>query len=525
MINDFFLGTKLFYKKNKEVFIFSLVLLIIYLYISNVKLKIIFLFFSVLIPLNLIYLCAFLGILGFAFAGVLLAIISVEIGFKIQFGERVSEAILKSLLESIGNSKGNLSILSSFSVLIISSTIFTILLLIGFYFVRKNRSKGILYSLSIFSIVAISLFLGKMIYKDHRFIPDVKAYPELVGTLFYERSNLLLGDVAVIITDYLTKLTYAVKTDKTSPVGIMKQHTENQLVVFVLGESSLSKRYSIYGYDKVTTPYLSSLIQRNDVCYFDNVHSSAPITRDSIAMTLSFHTPENITPFFEQKSVIELAKDNGYKSYWLSSQGLIGLYDTKYAYLVQDSDIIKFTNWEDNRLPILLSEILSTKGKKFIILHMSGNHMPYQNQYDSIDNEQLTDADDYDKSIHKTDRIIHEIIEILNTNQSDYTLFFTSDHGEIVGKGHGMLYGSSDQYLIPYVFKSTKNHEQVCQFVSSLRNKNGYISALNNKFILLNMLGYSIDDIYLRAEVENDRVLHSDGRSYQWQAILQMNRN
>src|SRR5699024_6658828 len=160
-----------------------------------------------------------------------------------------------------------------------------------------------------------------------------------------------------------------------------KGGNSSHLIVFLLGETSYSGRYGSYGYDKNTSPNLDKLAAAENSCLFDKVHSSAPITRDSIAMTLSFETPENIAPLFEETSIIELAREIGYTTYWLSSQTLSGTHDSKYGYLAKGSDILDFTDWEDNRLPDLLERYLDRAihedNRAFIVLHMLGSHRPY----------------------------------------------------------------------------------------------------------------------------------------------------
>lgn len=524
MIKKYFLFIKTFLVKHKFLLFFIFLLFISSLYIGSINKN--YILSGLFVSLSLIYLCAFLGKIGTLISIVLLAILSIELGFRIQFGERLPVVTLKSVLDS--NNHESVTMLSTLYLAVAFFIIFTLLFTVLFFFVKKNRIKKRHHLCIIFLLTLPPLLFICFVYNEYRLSHTIKTYPSAIGTLIYQRNNLIFGDVAVIAAEYLTreyliKSKYKYDNNKKIPKHIIKHNQGDPLVIFVLGETSLSSRYSIYGYHKNTTPYLASLIKQKDVCYFDNVHSSAPVTRDSISMTLSFHIPEDIMPMFEEKSVIELAKDNGYKTYWLASQYIDGPYDAKYAYLASNSDIIKFTDWEDNKLPELLHEALATEDKKFIILHMAGSHQPYMDKFDPIDSEQLADSDNYDKSIHKTDRVINAIINELEINGQPYSLFFTSDHGEDVGKGHGLQYASNEQYMIPYIFKSTSNSQKLCQFVESIKNKDNGINALNNKFILLNMLGYQIEEDYLRREVENDRVLHSDEQVYQWNTLLNRN--
>ncbi|WP_334471986.1 sulfatase-like hydrolase/transferase [Arsenophonus sp. PmNCSU2021_1] len=205
------------------------------------------------------------------------------------------------------------------------------------------------------------------------------------------------------------------------------------------------------------------------------------------------------------KSIVEMARYNGYKTYWLGSQEIEGTHGSRYGFIAKKSDHIKLTNYNDNKLVELLSEILSDNTqKRFIVIHLFGNHKPYNN-YDEIDKKALPKAEKYDLTIHHTDRIVNDIFNVINEKKINYNLIYTSDHGEVVNVGHGLKKGR-EQYLIPFMYKST-NPEYNCQFIESFRNKNGYLSGLMNKYILSELLGYGIDKSTLTKEREYDRIL------------------
>ncbi|WP_334468723.1 sulfatase-like hydrolase/transferase [Arsenophonus sp. PmNCSU2021_1] len=225
-------------------------------------------------------------------------------------------------------------------------------------------------------------------------------------------------------------------------------------------------------------------------------------------MTLAFHTPENEDNLFINKSIVEMARYNEYKTYWLGSQKIKGTHDSKYGFITLKSDYIKLTNYKDDMLPSILETVLSdNEQKRFIVIHLHGNHMPYIN-YDEIDKNSLPNAEKYDLTIHHTDRIVNDLFNVINEKKIDYNLIYTSDHGEIVNVGHGFEKGI-EQYLIPFMYKST-NLQYNCQFIESFRNKDGYLSGLMNKYILSDLLGYEVDKNILIKEREYDRVLTPD---------------
>ncbi|MFS1563802.1 MAG: sulfatase-like hydrolase/transferase [Candidatus Arsenophonus phytopathogenicus] len=119
----------------------------------------------------------------------------------------------------------------------------------------------------------------------------------------------------------------------------LREENNNKNIILIMGESSLFSRYSAYGYHLNTTPHMKKIFSTENSCIINNAHSSAPVTRDSIPMTLAFHTPESAKNLSENKSIIEMARANGYKTYWLGSQELQGIYSSKYGFIAGNAII------------------------------------------------------------------------------------------------------------------------------------------------------------------------------------------
>ena len=244
-------------------------------------------------------------------------------------------------------------------------------------------------------------------------------------------------------------------------------------------------------------------------------------------MTLSFNIPESNDNLFNNKSIIEMAKYNNYKTYWLASyrQNIKGASNAKFGFIARKSDILDFTDKDhDVNLSELLERYLKKDNapKKFIFLHLRGSHQPYSDGYDEIDKQALPDAEIYDLTIHHTDRTVKAIYDVVNKYSRNYSIIYTSDHGEIVNLGHGMSKGI-DQFLIPFMFISTNNRFD-CQFIESFRGSNGYLSGLMNKYILSNLLGYQIDQSILDKEKNNDRILLPNHQNVIFSDYLKLNK-
>ncbi|AKF89434.1 hypothetical protein E4898_02320 [Salmonella enterica subsp. enterica serovar Anatum] len=438
----------------------------------------------------------------------LIFLLSSEISYFIVFNEQISFDVISSVVETnLIEAKG--MFLSDGVKIIGIAIILTLAISYGIIKLYKNQDNfKWIPGLAIFLYLLTALMIVNDVWPQ---INDIKMsmnesrstigkliksyFPAVIGDVAYFASTMILNDRysdTSIIPDFNESITG-------------KAESGNNTIVIVMGESSLFSRYSIYGYPKLTSPDLQKIFTQPKSCIVRNVHSSAPETRDSLAMTFSFSTPESDTNLFKNKSIIEMAKANGYKTWWIGSQELEGLFSSKYGFIARKSDVIRLTNGHDEHLVPMLTDALedSSAPKKFIIVHLLGNHKPYHN-YDAGDKKALPGAEEYDLTIHKTDRVVSSLFNNVAKYSNNYIFLYTSDHGEVVNKGHGLMKGK-DQWYIPFLYKST-NDKFDCSFIEQFRNKDGWLSGLMNKYILSRLIGYTLDKNIVNSEMNNDRV-------------------
>lgn len=438
----------------------------------------------------------------------LIFLLSSEISYFIVFNEQISFDVISSVVETnLIEAKG--MFLSDGVKIIGIAIILTLAISYGIIKLYKNQDNfKWIPGLAIFLYLLTALMIVNDVWPQ---INDIKMsmnesrstigkliksyFPAVIGDVAYFASTMILNDRysnTSIIPDFNESITG-------------KAESGNNTIVIVMGESSLFSRYSIYGYPKLTSPDLQKIFTQPKSCIVRNVHSSAPETRDSLAMTFSFSTPESDTNLFKNKSIIEMAKANGYKTWWIGSQELEGLFSSKYGFIARKSDVVRLTNGHDEHLIPMLTDALedTSAPKKFIIVHLLGNHKPYHN-YDAEDKEALPGAEEYDLTIHKTDRVVSSLFNDVAKHSNNYIFLYTSDHGEVVNKGHGLMKGK-DQWYIPFLYKST-NDKFDCSFIEQFRNKDGWLSGLMNKYILSRLIGYTPDKNIVNSEMNNDRV-------------------
>ncbi|MEG0280269.1 MAG: phosphoethanolamine transferase [Morganella sp. (in: enterobacteria)] len=454
-----------------------------------------------------------LNLLGF----VILFILICEIIYAAVFHEPVSGNVIDSLVETNSIEAGEM--ISVYLIALI--VIFTLSLLI-FSFVRKVQSA---HSRYIALLIIIFMFMPALLTAKWVFGLDEQSKKELndFGSTFASaiknRFPCVIGNVFYATYSKYSNDKYMLKSDTKilNAAIVNEKNSSSELIVLIMGESAVSIRHGAYSYSKNTTPNMSNIFNEKNGCIVKNVHSSAPLTRNSIPMTLSFSTPESELPFFENKSIIEMAKDRGFKTFWLGSQEIKGYNASKYGAIALQSDVKILTLNNDIGLVNLLRKTLNDKkDKKFIVIHLRGSHIPYTN-FDSNSALLNPEMDNYDLTVLRTDSVVKSIYDVLSEKEINFSLIYTSDHGEIVNKGHGFKKGR-EQYLIPFMFYS-KNNDFDCLFIESFKNKDGWLSGLMNKYILSEMLGYEIDEKFINEDKNNDRVLNANNQVQKFSTI------
>ncbi len=222
------------------------------------------------------------------------------------------------------------------------------------------------------------------------------------------------------------------KSLSSSWTGVSSENSTRVLVIGI-GESLRADNLGIYGYARNTTPHLSKL--SNHLNIYSNTYSAGTNTWSSIPATLT----KSITEPDLSKSIINLAKDAGYETYWFSNHAESSQWDFSVSSIAKQSDHVYFSSSENagkNYDVILLEKLLETlqstnKNRKIlIVLHYYGSHMEFSDRYPekyarfSGSNTRLNH---YDNSILYTDFIQGEVIDIVSKYGGEY-LFF-SDHG------------------------------------------------------------------------------------------------
>jgi glucan phosphoethanolaminetransferase (alkaline phosphatase superfamily) len=216
-----------------------------------------------------------------------------------------------------------------------------------------------------------------------------------------------------------------------------------------------------------------------------------------------------------------MANLQNYNSIWISKNRESGPHSSKYSIIAKLSNIFIEGLNDDLALPKQLVETnFQDNEKNFIVIHLAGSHKPYKLGYDELDILTLSNGDEYDLTIHHTDRVIKQIYMILKEKLDNFILIYTPDHGEIVNLGHGLLRQSkefSNQFEIPLMMYSTYDNYP-CLEIENYRNPAKMINTSNLVYLLSKLLGYSVN--IDQSFIENDLILSVDGQSYEYQTFI-----
>ncbi|MEG0531323.1 MAG: phosphoethanolamine transferase CptA, partial [Citrobacter sp.] len=228
-------------------------------------------------------------------------------------------------------------------------------------------------------------------------------------------------------------------------------------LVLVIGESTQRGRMSLYGYPRKTTPELDALHKSDpNLTVFNNVVTSRPYTIEILQQALTFANEKNPDLYLTQPSLMNMMKQAGYKTFWITNQQTMTARNTMLTVFSKQTDKQFYMNQQrtqsareyDSNVLAPFKEVLADPApKKFIIVHLLGTHIKYKFRYpdgqgkfdNNIDhvpaglsNDELEAYNDYDSANVYNDHIIASLINDYKATDPNGFLLYFSDHGEEV---------------------------------------------------------------------------------------------
>lgn len=243
--------------------------------------------------------------------------------------------------------------------------------------------------------------------------------------------------------------------------------SNNEVLVFVLGESTVRTHMQIYGYSRENTPLLNSI--KDSLFVFKNVISSDVLTLKAMPKILTSIDADNKKE--EEYNIVEVFNAAGYDTYWLSNQRPISYHDNVTSKIASRANTFKFFNHNIDKHSTTLDEvllpdygeILKEPGKKAVFIRLIGTHFDYNKRYpeafEKYGKQQLNVSkkeeilNHYDNAVYYNDYIVHSLIDKLKGINKKSALVYLSDHGENLYDEGTDFFGRNEERLTSTMFK------------------------------------------------------------------------
>lgn len=310
----------------------------------------------------------------------------------------------------------------------------------------------------------------------------------------------------------------AERADFSFRASMRESAADRQTMVIVIGESLRRRQLPLYGYPRNTMPRTGA----REWLVFSDAVSTTSQTQYSVKAMLTAAGPESVVQHAE-KSVLTLAREIGYETFWLSNQDRT--FDTEVALVADEADHTVYTNhsWSAERrydealIPHFERALASSAPRKLIVLHLAGSHERYSRRYPPghayfsgtdrprpsnqarLSPSQRATIDHYDDSVRYTDYVLDLILRRLEEEHA--LVMFVSDHGEHLYDpprelvGHGMPTLGIEEVEVPLLLWGAAPHRARYPEVWRLmeRNRHTPMSTANLFFGLADLLGAEFD--------------------------------
>lgn len=365
------------------------------------------------------------------------------------------------------------------------------------WFVRHYATIGMVLA----AIVFMSLVVGvlKLIVAACRMqVSKATVALGLAGVMVYFYANQILNVCVSGKYDQIEKQIFGVHlvadsirswnayamlaTMKLNPriprtVQLKEDVSDNVVGVFVLGESAARSHWSLYGYDRHTTPCMDS--RKSELVIFKDLIT--PIGDTASAMRYIFTTRTIEHPVDLRFTMAQCLRSAGYDVSLFSNQRRWGEFDGDEGFDFAGCEPLLFmneqreTNAYDDVLFSYCTNLVAKSTKKAVVfLHLQGSHVPSSARYPHGEApylpEQFDHAADagnpaltrnhYDNSIWYTDKLLGRIIETLEESGRPSWLIYLSDHGETPSSKNWRTATDRDLWDIPFVVWTSKEFKE-----------------------------------------------------------------
>lgn len=339
------------------------------------------------------------------------------------------------------------------------------LLLFKFKILRPKLQRFLLHTL------LTLIFLGVIVFANS------------ANWLWIDKNSKTLGGLVMPWSYVVNTSRYYSHLNKKNKKQILLpdakiKNDEKSVVVLVIGESTRSSNFSLYGYERNTNPLLS---KKENLNYFQT-ESCATYTTAGLKCILEHKNTNSlyeILPNYLYRNNVEVIWKT---TNWGEPTVSIKNYQDKMT--LRDDCEGPNCNYDEILLNRLTEDILeSNKNKILVVLHTSTSHGPtYYKKYpkeferftpvcksvELADCSQQELINAYDNTVLYTDYILASLIDNLQELPGfSSTMIFISDHGESLGEKGLYMHGipsslaPQEQLDIPFIVWTSDNSRKI----------------------------------------------------------------
>ena len=378
-------------------------------------------------------------------------------------------------------------------------------------------SIGDLNVIIIFSVIAILLKKAYNVHKNfgkhiievglsnlHKATASIVVICSIAAMVYYIPQSSIAG-LWKNVTEYVAEVqeydighSERVAELKIDDVNSTLAAISKGTVIVVIGESASRSYMKAFNpeFQFDDTPLLNEKMnagfEANGFIVYKNAYSSWSQTVPSLQRVLTEQSQYNDKEFHTSTSIIDVARKAGYKTYWFSNQGRYGEFDSAITIVAKTADTAEWTDdaydfsdkYDSALLPYL--EKVDRNENNFIVLHLMGSHIYYNNRYPKDFKRWVTEdgtgmataAPSYANTILYTDYILSQIYEYASKNLNLQAMVYFSDHGENLHISHNPDVFSFDMVRIPMFIHLSKEYREALPERANVlyRNRDRYFT-------------------------------------------------
>jgi glucan phosphoethanolaminetransferase (alkaline phosphatase superfamily) len=366
-------------------------------------------------------------------------LIAGEILVRVAYGSSISIIVIMSVVNT------NPYLTSSFLLEYAAECLLLVLFILAVTWAPVPKQTKLTLAATVLGIsyLVVPMFEGSEgvfasdVFKGHRQTARARGFSDTYARFDYAISHMsrrfppLNWVVAIPDTVQFARLA---EDSESSWSDVSVSEYSPRLLVLGIGESLRANNLSLYGYSRETTP---ALVRRSsDLYIYNRAYAGGTNSWNALPAMLTLFQGR---PDFS-KSIMYLADDAGYKTYWLSNHPKYSAYDFSISAIADQANHVYFAadefgdgSYDEVLVPKLekiLRDAADDDDRHLIVVHFMGSHLRFHERYPESFSRftgGAKDLDRYDNSVLYSDFVQDQVLDLVQQYGAEY-LFF-ADHG------------------------------------------------------------------------------------------------